>query len=211
MANMNPKIENLKSNLDRTPIERQLLASKAGMASGKARKERKQMKDILQLLLDLEIKEYGHILTAKEAMLLSVVKNAIEGDLKAIEFIQSTIGEKPIYNSNSTADPQRVAEVQEIINEFHIDKAKMEQIWNILDKNSSFSKNNKCYKEFKELLSSPIFATYREISGIQATKVWKEWEKACFIAHLTCDEIDLVIKSFLERDYVFDLSLPKIK
>ena len=38
-------------------------------------------------------------------------------DLKAIEFIQSTIGEKPIYNSNSTADPQRVAEVQEIINE----------------------------------------------------------------------------------------------
>ena len=90
-------------------------------------------------------------------------------------------------------------------------KAKMEQIWNILDKNSSFSKNNKCYKEFKELLSSPIFATYREISGIQATKVWKEWEKACFIAHLTCDEIDLVIKSFLERDYVFDLSLPKIK
>ena len=117
MANMNPKIENLKSNLDRTPIERQLLASKAGMASGKARKERKQMKDILQLLLDLEIKEYGHILTSKEAMLLSVVKNAIEGDLKAIEFIQSTIGEKPIYNSNSTADPKRVAEVQEIINE----------------------------------------------------------------------------------------------
>ena len=49
---MNPKIENLKSNLDRTPIERQLLASKAGMASGKARKERKQMKDILQLLLE---------------------------------------------------------------------------------------------------------------------------------------------------------------
>ena len=26
MANMNPKIENLKSNLDRTPIERQLLS-----------------------------------------------------------------------------------------------------------------------------------------------------------------------------------------
>ena len=32
-----------------------------------------------------------------------------------------------------------------------------------------------------------------------------------FVAHLTCDEIALIIKSFLERDYEFHLALPTAK
>jgi len=56
----------------------------------------------------------------------------------------------------------------------------------------------------------PIFVAFKEKKKIDE-KEWGDWCKACFIAHLTCDEIDLIIKSFLERDYSFNLSLPKIK
>ena len=49
--------------------------------------------------LETEVMQDKQLKSAKEAMLFSVVKNAINGDLKALEFIQSTIGEKPIYNS----------------------------------------------------------------------------------------------------------------
>lgn len=90
-------------------------------------------------------------------------------------------------------------------------ETKMEQLWNILDKNSIFAQRNACYNEFMDFLSTPIFVSFREEKQIVSEKVWKDWCKACFIAHLTCDEIDLIIKSFLERDYSFNLSLPKIR
>lgn len=90
-------------------------------------------------------------------------------------------------------------------------RTKMEQIWEILDENSNFVAKNDCYKEFEEFLSNPIFISFKNEKENIKEKEWKAWKKACFIAHLTCDEIDLIIKSFLERDYSFDLSLPKIK
>lgn len=88
--------------------------------------------------------------------------------------------------------------------------SKMQQLWEILDQNSAFVEHNNSYKLFNELLSSPIFVSFKKEKNITDEKIWDAWKKAFFIAHLTCDEIDLIIKSFLERDYVFELSLPKI-
>ncbi len=89
-------------------------------------------------------------------------------------------------------------------------KAKMEQIWNILENDSAFVERNGSYIEFNRMLSSPIFVAFRREKKFDDSQ-WSAWKKAYFIAHLTCDEIDLIIKSFLERDYVFDLSLPSIR
>lgn len=89
-------------------------------------------------------------------------------------------------------------------------KSKMEQLWDILQKDSLFIEKNESYMEFNKMLLSPIFVSFRNEKGIIDEEEWEAWRKAFFIAHLTCDEIDLIIKSFLERDYVFDLSLPKI-
>lgn len=89
-------------------------------------------------------------------------------------------------------------------------KTKMEQLWEILDKNSAFVEYNNSYKSFNEFLSSPIFASFKKEKNIVDDDIWDAWKKAFFIAHLTCDDIDLIIKSFLERDYVFELSLPII-
>lgn len=94
-------------------------------------------------------------------------------------------------------------------------ETKINQIWSILEEGSLFCENNRSFLQFKKLLNSPIYASYKkEKRDSLGTKwndsTWQQWEKACFIAHLTCDEIDLIINSFLERDYSFDLSLPTI-
>lgn len=89
--------------------------------------------------------------------------------------------------------------------------SKMEQLWDILKKDSAFVDNNRSYISFLSTLSSPIFTSYRKEKDIIDEKTWEEWKKSYFIAHLSCDEIDLIIKSFLERDYEFHLALPKNK
>lgn len=88
---------------------------------------------------------------------------------------------------------------------------KMNQIWDITDKDSPFVEKNKAYSDFMKMLASPIFNSYREEKKIIENEDWDNWKRAFFIANLTCDEIDLIIKSYLERDYIFDLSLPKIR
>lgn len=90
-------------------------------------------------------------------------------------------------------------------------RLKMQQIWDILDSDSAFVENNGAYTKFMKSLSSPLFNTFRKEKSIDDSAKWDAWKKAFFIAHLTCDEIDFIINSFLERDYVFDLSLPSIK
>lgn len=90
-------------------------------------------------------------------------------------------------------------------------KVKMQQLWEILKADSAFTENNSSYDNFCKLLESPIFVSFKKEKKITDNNQWNAWKKAFFVAHLTCDEIDLIIKSFLERDYVFDLSLPSIR
>lgn len=89
-------------------------------------------------------------------------------------------------------------------------KGTIEQLWGILADDSLFSERNVQIKKFKEFLESPIFQTYRQQNGITNNDDWENWKRACFIAHLTCDDIDLIIKSYLSRDYVFDFSMPML-
>ena len=79
--------ENLILNSERTPSERRELASKAGKASGEARRRRKTLRE--ELLLMLEDPDIQQSITA------ALLRNAIDGDNKAYEIIRDTIGEKP--------------------------------------------------------------------------------------------------------------------
>lgn len=60
---------------------------KGGIASGKARKARKTLKEELIALL-----ENGD---TQEKISLAMIKEALEGNTKAFEVIRDTIGEKP--------------------------------------------------------------------------------------------------------------------
>lgn len=84
-----------KDNL-RTPTTEQARerGRKGGIASAKARAEKKQLKELLELALSQpsEIVEGEDNYTAITAAL---VQKAIQGDTKAYEVIRDTLGQKP--------------------------------------------------------------------------------------------------------------------
>ena len=97
-------IKNLKSNFERTPSERKLLASKAGKKSGEVRKKRKLLKEELLYLLSIEDKN-GY--TMQQKACLSLINSAINGNIRAFEVIRNTIGEtisEKIETINSNID-----------------------------------------------------------------------------------------------------------
>lgn len=90
--------QNLIPNSERTPKEREELARKAGIASGEARRRRKQLRDDLLVMLDEEVEfkdRDGNPMKKRlqESIARKVIKKANEGDLKAVELIAKLTGE----------------------------------------------------------------------------------------------------------------------
>lgn len=104
--------EKTKGNLiplnKRTKDEQREIAQKGGIASGKARRRKRTMKEAAQLILNLKppeqfsalLEEYG--IEEKDSTNLMLVmakaaQMAANGNLKAAEFLRDTIGENPKY------------------------------------------------------------------------------------------------------------------
>lgn len=82
---------------------------KGGIASGKARREKKAMKETLEVLLTMPLKDgrvadletiksvasiKGKNITVQEAIMLAQIQKAMKGDTKAAEYIRDTTGQK---------------------------------------------------------------------------------------------------------------------
>lgn len=77
-----------------------------------------------------------------------------------------------------------------------IQKIKMEQLWTILH-TDDFKNNNNCYKKFiSEIGNNSLFQQDSD-----------EWRVAYFISNLSWQEVDLILDSYHERNYTFDLDL----
>lgn len=85
--------ENLIPFNELTEKEQRELAKKGGIASGKARKEKKLLKDELAILMET-INKDGK--TYQELISTALVKEALKGNTKAYEIIRDTMGQKPI-------------------------------------------------------------------------------------------------------------------
>ena len=94
---------NLVPNSARTPSERRENASKAGIASGKARRRKKSMKQKMQLLLSLpaadndqtELSAMGvdtEDMDNEMVLVKALFLAAAEGDTKAFDRIQDVLG-----------------------------------------------------------------------------------------------------------------------
>ena len=84
-------IENLTKmgkNRGLSSEEAQEIGRKGGIASGKARAERKTLKEELLLLLSQN--------NTQEKISLSLIQQAMQGNVKAFETIRDTVGEKPV-------------------------------------------------------------------------------------------------------------------
>ena len=81
-----------------------------GIASAKAKKERKLLRDTLNDLLKMPLRDglpdnlekiasiagmKGKNITMQEAIMLSMLQKAAKGDVRAAEYIRDTIGQKP--------------------------------------------------------------------------------------------------------------------
>lgn len=91
-------IENLRpvKKGQRTKEEQKEFATKGGIASGEARRKSKQMRIVLEYLMEKEIdKKGGGKATTLEAICTSMVKEAMAGSVKATTFIRDTIGQMP--------------------------------------------------------------------------------------------------------------------
>jgi hypothetical protein len=89
--------QNLISNSERTPSERQEIARKGGIASGEARREKKLAKQIAIDILNEQTTttKDGRKLTLKEAMVEGLIKKTIKNPKsKEVDFVLALIGEE---------------------------------------------------------------------------------------------------------------------
>lgn len=90
--------QNLIPNSARTPKEREDIARKGGIASGEARRRRKQLREDLLAMLDEEVEfktKDGQTVkaTVQAGVARKLIKQASEGKLKAIELMAKLTGE----------------------------------------------------------------------------------------------------------------------
>lgn len=90
--------QNLKSINDRTTEEAQAIRSKAGIASGKKRRDKKNLRIALEALLE-KIQtdpETGKRGTGAQLITAKLFQQALEGNVKAFEVLRTTVGQDPV-------------------------------------------------------------------------------------------------------------------
>lgn len=97
--------ENLISLGERTTVEQREICSKGGIASGKARRERKLLKEYFEILLacspgeELAVKFAGMGIGLKDqnyamVICMALITKAVSGDVAAFKEIRSLVGEE---------------------------------------------------------------------------------------------------------------------
>lgn len=92
----------IKANKERTSHEAQENGRKGGIASGKARRDKKDLKEALEILLEQTHNvKIGSSGATKEMLGTDVIATALynkasKGNTKAFELIRDTIGQKPV-------------------------------------------------------------------------------------------------------------------
>lgn len=124
-------IEHLVKNSDLTPQQRKEKAHKAGVASGKARQEKKRLQESLRKLLvgNYTIKNGDIISTLQgyDAVATSMILQAISGNVKAATFVRDTIGEKPVEEIKATMGNENLLVLQEYLEDTKNGKLKKSQ------------------------------------------------------------------------------------
>lgn len=73
-------------------------------AKSKGHQKRKTMREMLDYLLEKELtSKNGEKATTLEAMMTSMIKQGLNGNVKAVEFIRDTTGQKPTEKAEINA------------------------------------------------------------------------------------------------------------
>ena len=85
-----------------------------GIKSGEARRKRKSIREALEAVLTSKVNYEGQEMTYTEAIALSMVKNAVSGNVPAFKEIRDTVGEKPVERVEANVK----TESQELLKEY---------------------------------------------------------------------------------------------
>jgi hypothetical protein len=111
--------QNLLKPEDLTPKQRRENASKAGKASGEARRKKKLLRECLEILLEKEMTDKkGETMTGAEALSAKLFKEAMKGNVKAFEVLRDTAGQKPVEKVQMNADINIAESAERLSNMF---------------------------------------------------------------------------------------------
>ena len=91
---------------------------KGGQKSGETRRNKKLLRECLEMLLEKEITDKsGNTMTGAEAMAARVFQQALKGDLQAFEIVRDTAGQKPVEKVMvADVEASVIAEVEAMVN-----------------------------------------------------------------------------------------------
>lgn len=94
-------------------------AKKGGINSGKARRQKKLLRECLEILLEKEMTDKkGETMTGAEALSAKLFKEAMKGNVKAFEVLRDTAGQKPVEKVVvSEIDTDVIDEVERMISD----------------------------------------------------------------------------------------------
>jgi hypothetical protein len=103
-----------------TPEERSECGRKGGIASVEARRTKKALKERLEILLEMPMKQgreadidaiknfaalKGKNITVQDAMMIAQIQKALKGDTQAAVFIRDTVGQNPTTRVEMEVEP----------------------------------------------------------------------------------------------------------
>ena len=92
---------------------------KGGIASGKARRQKKLLRECLEILLEKEMTDKkGETMTGAEALSAKLFSEAMKGNVKAFEVLRDTAGQKPVEKVVvSEIDTDVIDEIERMMND----------------------------------------------------------------------------------------------
>lgn len=89
-------------------------AKKGGIASGEARRRKRDIRLALEALLEKDYTDkQGNTMTGAQAIALKQLEKALKGDTKAFEVVRDTVGQKPVEKVAVTNIDQSLGELNE--------------------------------------------------------------------------------------------------
>ena len=72
-------------------------AKRGGIASGEARRRKRDLRKALEMLLEKDfVDKNGNVTTGTEAITTKLFEQALKGNVKAFETIRATVGQDPV-------------------------------------------------------------------------------------------------------------------
>lgn len=129
-----PNPENLEKGKDtqfQTGEEQAKTAREGGIASGEARRKKRDIRLALEMLLEKEFKDRsGNTITGAEAIAVKQFEKAMKGDTKAFEVVRDTAGQKPTDKIEMKTDVDvntSTAKLREFFDQLKHDRERRDQ------------------------------------------------------------------------------------